>query len=83
MPRSPTSIVRLLPSSQRHDAAAASAPWGGWAPVRELAAYFGTSLTAMIVRLEKGAWAHRDANGYPRSGKPKVESPQLVLLPDE
>lgn len=59
------------------------APWGGWTPVRELAAYFGTSLTAMIVRLEKGAWAHRDANGYPRSGKPKVESPQLVLLPDE
>jgi hypothetical protein len=51
--------------------------------VRELAAYFGTSLTAMIVRLEKGAWAHRDANGYPRSGTPKVESPQLVLLPDE
>jgi Zn-dependent peptidase ImmA (M78 family) len=53
--------------------------WSGWDPVRELASYFGTSLTAMIVRLEKGGWAHRDESGYPYSGRPHVDSPQLVL----
>jgi Zn-dependent peptidase ImmA (M78 family) len=55
------------------------AQWSGWDPVRQLASYFGTSHTAMIVRLEKGGWAHRDENGYPHSRRPHLASPQLLL----
>jgi Zn-dependent peptidase ImmA (M78 family) len=57
--------------------------WAGWDPIRELASYFGTSLTAMIVRLEKAGRAHRDTDGYPHSGRAHVPSPQLTLLTGE
>lgn len=56
----PTDRLRpLLPTS----------PWRGWPAVYRLAETFGVSATAMIVRLERAGWAHRDGDGIPESGR--------------
>lgn len=65
----PTDLLReRLPTEQ----------WHGWPAVYLLADYFGTSPTAMIVRLEKHRWAHRDDGGTPASG-PAQEPGQAQL----
>jgi hypothetical protein len=48
-------------------------PWIGWRPVYGLAERFGTSVEAMIIRLERLGWAHRDETGEPASGPPTVQ----------
>jgi Zn-dependent peptidase ImmA (M78 family) len=48
-------------------------PWTGWRPVYGLAERFGTSAEAMIIRLERLEWAHRDETGEPASGPPTVQ----------
>lgn len=54
------------------------APWAGWSPVYRLAELFGTTPTAMVVRLESGRWAHRNAAGVPTSGpRPVPGQPSL------
>ncbi len=55
-------------------------PWQGWPPVYRLAERFRVTGTAMIVRLERGGWAHRDGNGTPRSGRrPEADTGQGTL----
>ena len=55
-------------------------PWYGWPPIYRLAELFRVTATAMIVRLERGNWAHRDASGTPRSGRrPEPETGQGSL----
>ncbi len=44
-------------------------PWHGWPTVYRLAETFKASATAMVIRLERADWAHRDATGTPVSGK--------------
>jgi hypothetical protein len=44
-------------------------PWRGWPVVYRLAETFVVSPTAMIVRLDRAQWAHRDENGAPISGR--------------
>jgi hypothetical protein len=58
----------LIPTDRLHPFLPA-APWSGWAPVYRLAERFRVTATAMIVRLERGNWAHRDVTGTPRSGR--------------
>ncbi len=44
-------------------------PWSGWPYIYQLAETFRVSATAMIVRLERAGWAHRDHHGTPVSGR--------------
>jgi hypothetical protein len=53
-------------------------PWNGWRPVYELAETFAVSVTAMLIRLERAGWAHRDDVGQPASG-PRPTPGQMRL----
>jgi Zn-dependent peptidase ImmA (M78 family) len=67
----------LMPTHRlRHDLP--KRPWSGWRPIYALAETFSVSATAMIVRLERAGWAHRDEAGEPASG-PKAIPGQLRL----
>jgi Zn-dependent peptidase ImmA (M78 family) len=58
------------------------APWRGWPWIYRLAETFGVSATAMIVRLERAGWAHRDGSGTPVSGQPDRDAASgQTLLP--
>jgi len=57
-----------------------TSPWRGWPTVYRLAGTFAVSPTAMVVRLEKGGWAHRDDAGVPLSGR-RLGPPEDLLLP--
>lgn len=54
-------------------------PWKGWPAVYSLAEKFAVTASAMIVRLERAGWAHRDAEGVPRSGRAADTSGQMTL----
>ena len=64
-------LVPLLPTT----------PWRGWPNVYRLAETFAVSPTAMIVRLEKAGWAHRDNAGVPASGRASAEGTGQTTLP--
>ncbi len=59
-----------------------AAPWRGWGAVYALSEVFGTTPTAMMVRLEIASWAHRNDDGVPTSG-PRRPTGQLSLLADD
>jgi hypothetical protein len=55
----PTDLLRLhVPEGK----------WQGWPEIYRLAEFFGMSPTAMIVRLQRQGWAHRQDEGVPESG---------------
>jgi IrrE N-terminal-like domain len=69
----------LMPTDRLQPLLPASG-WHGWPQVYDLAETFKVSATAMIVRLEKAGWAHRDSDGLPRSGRrPAMDSGQGLL----
>jgi hypothetical protein len=53
-------------------------PWNGWTAVYQLAETFAVSTTAMLIRLERAGWAHRDDAGQPASG-PRPTPGQMRL----
>ena len=72
------SAALLIPRDQLLAAVPASS-WHGWPTVYRLADEFQINATPMIIRLETLGWAHRDADGTPRSG-PLVSQGQDSLF---
>ncbi len=70
----------LLMPTDRLQPMLPATPWRGWPMVYRLAEAFAVSATAMMIRLEKGGWAHRNDQDLPASGRrPKDDAAQQAL----